>query len=147
MKLTLSEVKPIIKYIIENNQDLQSRGQKPISVNLRGHAGLGKSLICKELADELGANFVKINTSNLAEPSDLVGFPQREYYVCRHDSEHPENDECAWITTELLEAYAKTGWSITDETRMGYAIPYWLKQFKEGDLNILLIDDWTRKII
>lgn len=100
-----------------------------------------KTAIIKEIANEFGANFVKINTSNLAEPSDLVGFPQREYYVCKMDPEHPENDDCAWITTELLTAYETLGYKLTDETRMGYAIPAWLKNFKEGELNILLIDD------
>ncbi len=103
-----------------------------------------KTAIIKEIANEFGANFVKINTSNLAEPSDLVGFPQREYYVCKMDLEHPENDDCAWITTELLTTYETLGYKLTDETRMGYAIPAWLKNFKEGELNILLIDDWTR---
>ena len=103
-----------------------------------------KTAIIKEIANEFGANFVKINTSNLAEPSDLVGFPQREYYVCKMDPEHPENDDCAWITTELLTAYETLGYKLTDETRMGYAIPAWLKNFREGELNILLIDDWTR---
>lgn len=146
MEFTLKEIKPILKYIIENNQKLQANGQMPLAVNLQGEAGIGKTLSIKQLAQELGANFVKINTSNLAEPSDLVGFPVREHYVCKQDLNNPENNDCAWIASELLESYARMGYKLTDETRMGYAIPAWLKNLNEGKLNILLIDDWTRKL-
>lgn len=145
MEFTLKEIKPILKYIIENNQKLQDNGQMPLAVNLQGEAGLGKTLSIKQLAQELGANFVKINTSTVQEPAEFIGFPVREHYVCKHDPNNPENDDCTWIASELLEAYAKMGYKLTDETRMGYAIPAWLKEFKEGEMNILLLDDWTRK--
>ena len=42
MELTLAEVKPIIKYIINNNKELQEKGQLPIAVNICGEAGIGK---------------------------------------------------------------------------------------------------------
>lgn len=42
MELTLEEVRPIIKYIIKNNEDLQLNGQLPIAVNICGEAGIGK---------------------------------------------------------------------------------------------------------
>ena len=41
MELTLSEVKPIIKYIIENNKKLQEKGRVPVAINLQGEAGIG----------------------------------------------------------------------------------------------------------
>lgn len=103
-----------------------------------------KTAIIKQIAQEFNANFVKINTSNITEPAELIGFPVREHYVCKQDPENPENDDCTWVASELLEAYAKMGYKLTSETRMGYAIPAWLKEFKEGEMNILLIDDWTR---
>lgn len=103
-----------------------------------------KTAIIKQLAQEFGANFVKLNTSNITEPAELIGFPLREHYVCKHDPENPANDDCTWIAAELLEAYATMGYKITEESRMGYAIPTWLTTFKEGEMNILLIDDWNR---
>lgn len=41
MELTLKEVKPIIKYIIENNKTLQEKGKVPVAINLQGEAGIG----------------------------------------------------------------------------------------------------------
>ena len=121
MELTLAEVKPIIKYIINNNKELQEKGQLPIAVNICGEAGIGKTSIIEQIAQEINANFVKLNLSQISEPSDLVGWPIKEHYVCRtlpDDPNNPEglvNSECRWITAELIEAYAKAGWEITDE--------------------------------
>lgn len=96
-----------------------------------------KSAILEQLAKELDCNFVKINPSNMSEPGELLGYPQREYYICK-------DDECKWITQDLIEGFSKAGWTITEETRMSYAIPAWLKEFNTKKPNILLIDDWTR---
>lgn len=41
MEFTLKEIKPILKYIIENNQKLQANGQMPLAVNICGEAGIG----------------------------------------------------------------------------------------------------------
>lgn len=41
MNLTLGEAKETLKYIIENNKRLQEKGEYPISVNIRGEAGIG----------------------------------------------------------------------------------------------------------
>ena len=150
MELTLEEVRPIIKYIIKNNEDLQLNGQLPIAVNICGEAGIGKTSIIEQIAQEINANFVKLNLSQISEPSDLVGWPIKEHYVCRtipDDPNNPDglvNSECRWITAELIEAYAKAGWEITDETRMGYAIPAWLKGLDENRPTIFLLDDFSR---
>lgn len=150
MELTLAEVKPIIKYIINNNKELQEKGQLPIAVNICGEAGIGKTSIIEQIAQEINANFVKLNLSQISEPSDLVGWPIKEHYVCRtipDDPNNPDglvNSECRWITAELIEAYAKAGWEITDETRMGYAIPVWLKGLDESRPTIFLLDDFSR---
>lgn len=138
MELTLKEVKPIIKYIIDNNRKLQDKGIVPISINLSGEAGCGKSAIAKQLADEEGANYIFLNLSELTDPAELCGWPIKEHYICK-------GDECTWITGELIEAYTKAGWEITDETRMGYAIPAWLKGLDINKPTICVLDDYTRK--
>ena len=137
MELTLTEIKPLIKYIIRNNSVLQQKGQFPVSVCLEGPSGIGKSSLLDQSASELNANYIKLSLSNIAEPSDLVGYPIKEHYVCKED-------ECKWIPAELLEAYAKSGWELTEETRMGYAIPAWLKQIDPSKPTILNLDDFTR---
>lgn len=137
MELTLGEVKPIIKYIIENNKKLQSEGKNPIALNLQGHAGVGKTAIIRQLAKELDANFIFLNLAELTDPSELCGWPIKEHYVCR-------DDECLWITGELIEAYTKAGYTITEETRMGYAIPAWLKGLDANKPTLCVLDDYTR---
>lgn len=137
MKLTLDEIKPILKYIINNNKKLQEKGEYPVSINIQSEAGIGKSQSIRDLAKELGYTFVQVNTSNMTSPDELIGYPQREYYVCKDDS-------CKWITSDLIDIFLKAGYEITEETRMGYAIPAWLKELNPNGNNILLIDDWTR---
>jgi GTPase SAR1 family protein len=144
MELTLSEIKPILKYIIENNKTLQDNGDFPIAVNLVGDAGCGKTSTIYQLAKEIGANYIKLNLAQISEPSDIVGWPLREHYVCRQDPNDPENEECKWITPELIDAFTKAGWQITEETRMSYAIPYWLKNIDENKPTILVLDDYSR---
>lgn len=137
MELTLEEVKPIIKHIISQNRVIQEKGGLPVAVNISSNAGIGKSLLIEQIANELDCNFVKVNPSNMSEPGELLGYPQREYYICR-------DGECKWITQDLIEGFSKAGWTISEETRMSYAIPAWLKNFNTDKPNILLIDDWTR---
>ena len=102
MELTMGEVKPIIKYIIENNKKLQERGQYPVTIGIEGGAGIGKTSLLDTIAKELDCNYISINLSNITEPSDLVGYPIKEHYCCK-------GDECKWVPSELLESFAKAG--------------------------------------
>lgn len=137
MEFTLKEIKPILKYIIENNITLQENGQKPVSVNLCGPAGYGKSAIAEQIAKELDANYIFLSLSQLSDPAELCGWPVKEHYVCK-------DDDCQWITGELIEAYTKAGYHITEETRMGYAIPAWLKGLDPNRQTICVLDDYSR---
>lgn len=137
MELTLNEAKKLIKYIIQNNKILQSKGEYPISVCIQGLAGLGKSAIARQISEELNANFIFLNLSSLTDPSELCGWPIKEHYVCKED-------ECVWITGELVESYSKAGYQITEDTRMSYALPSWLKGLDINKPTILVLDDVTR---
>lgn len=59
MELTLGEIKPILKYIINNNRSLQERGEFPISVQLTSLPGIGKTSLIEQIASEIGANYIK----------------------------------------------------------------------------------------
>lgn len=137
MELTLKEVKPLLKYIIKNNVILQNNNKLPIAVNLCGKAGLGKTALVEQVANELNANYICLNLAQLTDPSELCGWPIKEHYVCK-------GDDCKWITGELIEAYTKAGYTITEETRMGYAIPAWLKGLDINKPTICVLDDYTR---
>jgi ATP-dependent protease HslVU (ClpYQ) ATPase subunit len=85
MDLTLKEVKPLIKYIIENNDALEARGIVPVSINLVADAGIGKSSIVEEIAKEFDANYIKLNLSQITETGDIAGFPICLHYACKDD--------------------------------------------------------------
>lgn len=137
MKLTLKELKPIVRYIINNNKTLQENGKTPISINICGNAGIGKTAMIRQLAQELDANFVFLSLAEITDPAELCGWPVKEHYVCK-------DDDCTWITGELIESYVKAGYSMTNETRMGYAIPAWLKGLIPNKPTLCVLDDYTR---
>lgn len=70
MEFTLKEIKPILKYIIENNETLEKNGQKKISIAIEGSAGQGKTAIIEQIAHEYNANFIKINLAQITEQGD-----------------------------------------------------------------------------
>lgn len=70
MELTLKEVKPILKYIIENNDRLEEQGAKKISIAVQGLAGIGKTNVIEQIANEYDTNFIKINLAQITEPGD-----------------------------------------------------------------------------
>lgn len=137
MELTLDEAKDILRYIIKNNRTLQEKGQYPVTVSLCGDAGLGKTSICDQLAEEMDANYVKLSLSMISDPSDLVGWPYQEFHVCR-------GDECEWIGAKLIDAYTANGWTITPETRMSYAVPQWIEGLDLNKPTIAVLDDFSR---
>ena len=137
MELTLDEVKNILRYIIKNNRTLQEKGQYPVTVSLCGNAGLGKTSICDQLAEEMDANYVKLSLSMISDPSDLVGWPYQEFHVCK-------GDECEWIGAKLIDAYTANGWTITPETRMAYAVPSWIEGLDLNKPTIAVFDDFSR---
>lgn len=137
MELTLSEVRNILKYIIKNNEDLQAEGKMPVAACIESEAGIGKSTLIEELANELGYNYIKLSMSQISELGDCIGYPIRLHYACK-------DDECHWISPELIDSYVKSGYTITDETKMSYALPEWYKRIDPSKGTILNLDDWTR---
>ena len=137
-EITLKEFAEIFKFIIENNRTLEDAGRHPISVAAEGACGLGKTTAIQELADEIGATFVKINLSELEEVSDLTGFPIKEYEV-------EIEGEKKWIPSDLVGMYTcDSNASFTGNSRMGYATPAWLPREDNEKGTIHLIDDYTR---
>lgn len=96
-----------------------------------------KTSLIEQIASEIGANYIKKNLSQISDPGEICGWPIKEHYVCK-------NDECRWITAELIESYSKAGWEISEETRMSYAIPEWIKSIDLSKPTILNLDDVNR---
>lgn len=133
--LTLEEVKDNLKYLIKNNKSLIEQGKRPIAIGIEGSAGLGKTSILQQIADEMGYGYIRLNLAELEEVSDLTGFPIKVY----------KTTDDRWIPADLVTKFCDEV-TFTGESRMSYAAPDWLPdedgEGKEGWL--LALDDYTR---
>lgn len=137
IELQADELKSFLKRAYKRNIELQKAGKKPVSYGIESEAGIGKTSICMQVADELDVSCVKVNLAQLEEIGDLVGFPIKEYEVCDE-----EGNNCKWVDEIAYDAHVKAGLHATGKTRMGYAPPEWIAGLKKG--GILILDDWTR---
>jgi hypothetical protein len=135
--LNAKELKEFLNHIIENNRFLQEQNKTPVSIEVIGESGIGKTSAIVQLAKELDLNFVKLNLSQIEEIGDLVGFPIRQFEIQRN-----EESEKIWVDENVLDEKFKQGYYTTGLNRMGYCPPEWISGKEKG--GILLLDDWNR---
>lgn len=135
ISLNADELKGLMRHIIANNQILQEKGTTPVTVNVEGPAGIGKTSSILQLAKELNMDLVRLNLAELEDLSDLVGFPVKEFEVVKETT-------VKWVPESLLPQYVASQYKPTGNKRMGYAAPEWINNKKEG--GILILDDYTR---
>jgi hypothetical protein len=135
ISINVNELKDFLGHIISNNQFLQSQGKSPVSVEVIGESGIGKTSAIIQLAKEQKLNFVKLNLAQIEEIGDLVGFPIRQFEV-------EINNEKSWVDEHAFDEYMKLGYKSTGLNRMSYCPPEWISGKEEG--GILLLDDWNR---
>lgn len=70
IQINVEELKSFMKHIVTNNQYIQNEGKVPVTVNISGDAGLGKTSSIMQLAEELNLNVVKLNLAQLEELGD-----------------------------------------------------------------------------
>lgn len=141
MELTLKELKPLLKYIINNNDVLEEHGKLRTAINICGEAGYGKSQIVEEVANEMGANFVKLSLAMVSETGDLSGYPVCLHYACKDDG-----SDYQWVVPELIDSFIRSGYKLTGETKMSYALPEWYHKINPEKPTILLLDDLSRSL-
>lgn len=134
--LNSREIVGFLEHVIRTNKGLQERGMMPTSVNIEGHAGLGKTSTVLQVAQRNNLHMVKINLAQCEELGDIVGFPVKEYQL--EDGTWITSDHLNVLSTDRLDANNLTG-----EARMGYAVPAWI-QGRSDKGGVLLLDDWTR---
>lgn len=83
VNLNIDELKGFLTHIITNNRYLQQSGKTPAAVEIQGESGIGKTSGVLQLANELDLNFVKLNLSQIEELGDLIGFPVRQFQLCK----------------------------------------------------------------
>lgn len=135
--LNAKELKEFLNHIIENNRFLQEQNKMPVSIEVVGESGIGKTSAIVQLAKELDFNFVKLNLSQIEEIGDLVGFPIRQFEIQRNE----ESDKI-WVDENVLDEKFKQGYYTTGLNRMSYCPPEWISGKEKG--GILLLDDWNR---
>ena len=135
ISINVNELKDFLGHIISNNKFLQEQGKSPVSVEVIGESGIGKTSAIIQLAKEQNLNFVKLNLAQIEEIGDLVGFPIRQFEV-------EMNNEKTWVDEHAFDEYMKLGYQSTGLNRMSYCPPEWISGKEEG--GILLLDDWNR---
>jgi hypothetical protein len=135
VSVNVTELKTFLSHIIENNRFLQSQGKTPVSTEVIGESGIGKTSAIIQLAKEQNLSFVKLNLAQIEEIGDLVGFPIRQFEV-------KDDKETVWVDEHAFDEYLKLGYSSTGQNRMSYCPPEWIANKTNG--GILLLDDWNR---
>jgi MoxR-like ATPase len=136
VQLNVGELKDFIKYMVNNNQQIQLEGKVPIAINVVGEAGLGKTSAIHQVAKELNLQYIKLNLSQIEELGDLIGFPFKEFEMIREDG------KVTWVQETLMEIYIKNKYRPTNQSRMSHAAPEWIQGREEG--GILCLDDYSR---
>jgi len=133
--LNTKELKKLLKHVVNNNKFLQEQGKTPLAICVEGEAGIGKTSSIEQFANELDMQFVKLNLAQIEEISDLVGFPIRQFQLCKEE-------ECLWIDEPAVEEFQHQGYKFTGNKRMAYCAPEWIAG--KGENGILILDDFTR---
>lgn len=151
--ISMGQVKSLVNYTLDNNLELEKQGKTPIAISLEAEAGIGKTSIIRQIAEERNMGFVKLNMAQLEEAGDLIGFPQVEY-ECQvaqlYKDEKGESKvrilpKTVWLNAKQFD-YPQPGFKYrqTGKTRMGYAKPAWVPEYNENG-TIILLDDYVRK--
>lgn len=166
VNLNIDDLKGFVNHIVSNNRFLQDNNKLPVAIEVLGESGIGKTSTVKEIAEDLGLDFVKLNLAQIEELGDLVGFPVRQFQMYREKTIIKKNDQLnysaaqkaaasaqvaeaamtkkigQWVDELAVEEYLKQGWKMTGKNRMSYCAPEWISDRKNG--GILLLDDWNR---
>lgn len=149
--VSMREVKKLLNYAIDNNLKLEEKGVTPIAVSLEAQAGIGKTSIVQQVAEERNMGFTKLSLHELDETGDLVGFPLKEY-ECQAKMLVKKNGvesykllpDTVWLNDKQIDKptpgmlFRQTG-----KTRMGYAKPAWVPEYNENG-TIVVLDDYGR---
>ena len=150
--ISIRQAKKLINYTIDNNFKLQEEGKMPIAISMEASAGIGKTSIVRQIAEERNMGFVKLNLAQVEEQGDLIGFPCLEYECqlakrVKGEDGNPKLHilpSTVWLTTKQMDTMDKsTAVRQTGKTRMGYAKPAWVPSYNENG-TICLLDDYVR---
>lgn len=136
-KMTSAEVENFLNYMIQNGRVMANSGRIPISLEIQGAPGLGKTELCAQVAKKNGFKFVKISLAQYSDNGDMLGSPIRTQCLAKDGIEK-------WVALHNVVDYKKNGWVEVEGTniRTEYCKPAWIAN--ENEPIMLLLDDWTR---
>lgn len=144
-KLSPTATKEFVLQYMQGCESQIKRGELPASLCIEGKAGIAKTSLVKQIAQETGYKFHQINAAMIDDLGHLIGFPQKQYQIeFRNKIGDVINTESRWVPAEFSENAIEEGGSYTGEARMAYAEPHWLKEINPDEKFILLLDDFTR---
>ena len=88
VQLDSEEMVTFLKHIISNNRHIQKQGKKVVATEVIGESGLGKTSVVLQIAEQHNLDVVKLNLAQIEELGDLVGFPVRQFELCK-EGEQP----------------------------------------------------------
>ena len=83
VNLNVNELQDFLTHIITNNKQLQEKGKNMVSTEVVGESGIGKTTSIMDMTTKHGLDFVKLNLAQIEELGDLVGFPIKQYQMCK----------------------------------------------------------------
>lgn len=137
-KISLKEAEDLLNFTIDGNRYLQDSGQTPIAISFTGGHGIGKTSLVEQVAKRRNMTITKLSLHELEEVGDLIGYPVKEYKVVEKGTK-----KSGWVASDVLNRVDQKRFSVTNESRMGYAKPAWVPQYNENGC-ILLLDDYAR---
>ena len=131
----IRKLEKILDHLIETNKALAAGGEIPVSLEIIGEAGIGKTSICAQAAARHDMEFVKIQLSQFDDLGDFTGFPSRAFEVTK-------GSETLYVKEKVLDVYLNNNYVLTGNDASINCPPKWLAG-KTSPL-VVLIDDWTR---
>lgn len=135
--MNIKEIQKLIKYTVLNNITLSKAGKSPVSLNIIGESGIGKTDSIREVCATMDIPFLEVDLSGREDVGDLLGLPIEKYEVCL------PNSDCEWVPSTLIDYYHNKGYIFTGRSRMEYSIPQSMMIDPSRPM-VLYLDDYSR---
>ncbi len=167
VELNIKEMQNFLTHIVTNNRHIQSQGKIPAAVEIVGESGLGKTSLALQMGKDMNLHVVKLNLAQIEELGDLIGFPIKEFELCKENvsgetakatfvkemgpdgkptlrkvEATSERPGCVWVDEHSIKHYTEMGYSPSGRKRTSYCPPEWIAGKEAG--GILILDDWNR---
>ena len=120
VSLDSAEMKSFLQHIINNNRHIQKDGKKPVATEVIGESGLGKTSVALQIAEENNLSCVKLNLAQIEDLGDLVGFPLRQFQLCKEGTNTEKKTEVRQV---LKKVKLPNGMEVTKKVNETVEVP------------------------